>query len=242
MLGVFRPSWRITTPRTGARRHCSAHEKPVIGRVAGGGVDLGAPLPLPLPLPLFPGARSSRPASPGRRASRIGALLGATALAVLVPASSAHADPPAQPAQHAGGYERRSPRHTTTTGDGCYATPAIGPDGTLAPGLNTSGAINGSCRDQSDLDNSQTYARSKCNNGWCAIVYASYFEKDQAVERQRPRRPPARLGAHHLLGGPGGEPCRVRVDDAAQRRQDLPAFAGPLRRLAPQGRLPQGRC
>ncbi|MGJ5943260.1 NPP1 family protein [Streptomyces caviscabies] len=60
-------------------------------------------------------------------------------------------------------------------------TPAIGPDGTLAPGLKTSGAINGSCRDQWDLDNSQTYARSKCNNGWCGIVYASYFEKDQAV-------------------------------------------------------------
>lgn len=141
------------------------------------GASISAP---PSPTP-FPGTESSRPASPGRRASRIGALLGATALAILVPASSAHADPPHNLPQHAGGYEQSFSPAYDYDGDGCYATPAIGPDGTLAPGLNTSGAINGSCRDQSDLDNSQTYARSKCNNGWCAIVYASYFEKDQAV-------------------------------------------------------------
>lgn len=116
-----------------------------------------------------------------RGAARLATVLGAAALAVVVPASMAHADPPHNLPQNAGGYEQSfSPAYDYDV-DGCYATPAIGPDGTLAPGLNTTGAVNGSCRDQSDLDNSQTYARSTCNNGWCAVVYASYFEKDQAV-------------------------------------------------------------
>jgi hypothetical protein len=65
--------------------------------------------------------------------------------------------------------------------DGCYSMPAIGPDGTVNGGLNPSGAVNGQCRDASDLDNTNGYARSKYNNGWCAIMYALYFEKDQAV-------------------------------------------------------------
>ncbi|MET9483081.1 NPP1 family protein [Streptomyces sp. NPDC006638] len=128
-----------------------------------------------------PVAAPSRPSFLRRRAARFATVLSATILAVVVPASMAHADPPRNLPQNAGGWEQSfSPAYDYDT-DGCYATPAIGPDGTLAPGLNTTGAVNGSCRDQSDLDNSQTYARSKCNNGWCAIVYASYFEKDQAV-------------------------------------------------------------
>lgn len=65
--------------------------------------------------------------------------------------------------------------------DGCYPTPGIGRDGTIAPGLNPGGAVNGQCHDQSDLDNTNAYSRSKCNNGWCAYLYALYFEKDQAV-------------------------------------------------------------
>ncbi|QIQ06538.1 NPP1 family protein [Streptomyces liangshanensis] len=124
---------------------------------------------------------ASRPSVLKRGAARFATVLGATVLAVVIPASMAHADPPRNLPQNAGGWEQSfSPAYDYDT-DGCYATPAIGPDGTLAPGLNTTGAVNGSCRDQSDLDNSQTYARSKCNNGWCAVVYASYFEKDQAV-------------------------------------------------------------
>jgi len=64
--------------------------------------------------------------------------------------------------------------------DGCYNTPAIGPDGTVSPGLPLGGDTNGNCRDQSDLENTNVYSRSKCNNGWCAYLYAYYFEKDQA--------------------------------------------------------------
>jgi hypothetical protein len=65
--------------------------------------------------------------------------------------------------------------------DGCYAVAAISPDGTINEGLEDSGAINGNCHDLADLDRQQTYSRSKCNNGWCAIAYSSYFEKDQNV-------------------------------------------------------------
>lgn len=38
------------------------------------------------------------------------------------------------------------------------------------------------CRDPSDLDNNNVYVRSRCNNNWCAHVYAYYFEKDVAVQ------------------------------------------------------------
>ena len=51
----------------------------------------------------------------------------------------------------------------------------------MAGGLKNSGALNGQCHDRSDLDNTNSYSRSKCNNGWCAYLYDLYFEKDQAV-------------------------------------------------------------
>jgi hypothetical protein len=103
------------------------------------------------------------------------------ALGVMLPATAAFADNLPNLPQNAGGYEASfSPAYDYDV-DGCYAVAAISPDGTINPGLNTTGAVNGNCRDQSDLDRTQTYARSKCNNGWCAIAYASYFEKDQAV-------------------------------------------------------------
>jgi hypothetical protein len=63
--------------------------------------------------------------------------------------------------------------------DGCYPAPAIGADGTINGGLNIGGDVNGECRDAPDLDNTNAYSRSKCNNGWCAVMYGYYFEKDQ---------------------------------------------------------------
>lgn len=136
----------------------------------------GASIPLPVRNRFAAGSGTAR-----KRATRTATVLAAAGLLVLGTASTAHADPPGNLPQNAGGYEQAFSPAFDYDGDGCYATPAIGPDGTLAPGLKTTGAVNGSCRDQWDLDNSQTYARSKCNNGWCGIVYASYFEKDQAV-------------------------------------------------------------
>lgn len=66
-------------------------------------------------------------------------------------------------------------------GDGCYPSVAIGRNGTLNPGLNNSGALDGQCHDPSDLENSNVYARAKRNNGWQAYLYDMYFQKDQAV-------------------------------------------------------------
>ncbi|WP_326567099.1 NPP1 family protein [Amycolatopsis rhabdoformis] len=103
-------------------------------------------------------------------------------IATVLSSGTASAEPPHNLPQSAGGTEQSfSPAYDYDT-DGCYATPAIGPDGTINPGLQIGGAVNGNCHDQSDLDNSQTYSRTECNNGWCAIVYSSYFEKDQVSD------------------------------------------------------------
>ncbi|MEU2491289.1 NPP1 family protein [Streptomyces sp. NPDC007883] len=107
-------------------------------------------------------------------------LASAVALVVATPGSALAAPPTALPA-NANALERTyQPAYDYDT-DGCYPTPAIGPDATVNGGLNPSGALNGQCRDAWDLDNTNGYARQKCNNGWCAIIYGLYFEKDQAV-------------------------------------------------------------
>lgn len=116
--------------------------------------------------------------TPIRNASLI--LGAAVALVVASPGTALAAPPQALPAAADALEQTFQPAYDYDT-DGCYPTPAIGPDGTTAPGLRTTGAVNGQCRDASDLDNTNGYARAKCNNGWCAIMYGLYFEKDQAV-------------------------------------------------------------
>ncbi|MFJ5305337.1 NPP1 family protein [Streptomyces sp. NPDC088350] len=63
--------------------------------------------------------------------------------------------------------------------DSCYPAAAIDPSGNLNGGLKPTGSITGQCR-SGHLGNANTYSRAKCNNGWCGIIYASYFEKDEA--------------------------------------------------------------
>ncbi|UUN30605.1 NPP1 family protein [Streptomyces sp. FIT100] len=117
----------------------------------------------------------------GRRIRKASLVIGgAFALVVAFPSVALAAPPSALPANADPMEQTFQPALDYDT-DGCYATPAIGPDGTLNPGLNPSGALNGQCRDASDLDNTNAYARSKCNNGWCAVLYGLYFEKDQAL-------------------------------------------------------------
>ncbi|KAG9253031.1 necrosis inducing protein-domain-containing protein [Emericellopsis atlantica] len=65
--------------------------------------------------------------------------------------------------------------------DGCYNTAAISPDGYTNPGKGPTGTPQGDCRDPPQLENSNAYSRSRCNNGICAIMYEYYFEKDQSV-------------------------------------------------------------
>ncbi|KPI02800.1 Necrosis inducing [Actinobacteria bacterium OK074] len=108
------------------------------------------------------------------------AVAGAAALVVAFP-GSALADPPKALPANADALETKwQPAYDYDT-DGCYSTPAIGPDGTINGGLNPSGSPSGECHDKSDLDNTNGYSREKCNNGWCVILYALYFEKDQAT-------------------------------------------------------------
>lgn len=108
------------------------------------------------------------------------ALVASAALLVTVP-GVASADPPPALDWNAPWSDRSYEPAFDYDGDGCYPTPAIGRDGTIAPGLAPGGALNGHCHDMSDLDNVNVYSRSKCDSGWCAYMYAVYFEKDQAV-------------------------------------------------------------
>ncbi|KAK1973321.1 necrosis inducing protein [Colletotrichum cereale] len=65
--------------------------------------------------------------------------------------------------------------------DSCYNSPAIDQYGKLNYGMDVCYAwtTEGYCRDEWDLDNMNVYSRARCNNGWCAYMYAYYFEKDQ---------------------------------------------------------------
>jgi hypothetical protein len=138
---------------------------------------------VPSPSAAEPGAHRARSAGTFARRHRrplTGIVVGMAALGIMLPMVAWADAIPNLPA-NAGGYESSFSPAYDYDADGCYAIAAISADGTINPGLDPSGDVNGSCRDQSDLDVSQTYSRSKCNNGWCAIAYASYFEKDQAI-------------------------------------------------------------
>lgn len=113
-----------------------------------------------------------------RRASLV--LGSAVALVVAFPGTALAAAPGALPANADNTEQAYQPAYDYDT-DGCYSAPAIGPTGTLNGGLKPTGSLNGQCRDASALDNTNSYSRAKCNNGWCAIIYGLYFEKDQAL-------------------------------------------------------------
>ncbi|MGW1681085.1 NPP1 family protein [Saccharopolyspora sp. NPDC002376] len=111
------------------------------------------------------------------------ALIGASALVFVLPPGAAFAEPPEALPGSAPEADSKWQPAFDYDGDGCYPTPAIGPDGTVAEGLKPSGALNGNCHDESDLDNTNSYSRAKCDpSGWCAYLYDLYFEKDQALD------------------------------------------------------------
>lgn len=125
----------------------------------------------------------------GSRIRRISFVFGsALALVVALPGSALAEPPRALPAQADGLEQTFQPAFDYDT-DGCYPTPAIGPDGTVAPGLKPSGTLNGQCRDASDLDNTNGYARYKCNNGWCAISAVPSSASRTALSPTISRRP-----------------------------------------------------
>ncbi|ORX97440.1 secreted protein [Clohesyomyces aquaticus] len=62
--------------------------------------------------------------------------------------------------------------------DSCYNIAAVDASGTIDVGLDPSVATIKGCRDLKRLAHSNAYSRHKCNRGWCAIIYAYYFEMD----------------------------------------------------------------
>ncbi|CAI4217808.1 unnamed protein product [Parascedosporium putredinis] len=67
--------------------------------------------------------------------------------------------------------------------DGCYNVPAIDAYGKVAEGLPHNWvSVSSDCRDASDLDNNNVYARQRCNGDWCVYLYDYYFEKDVAIQ------------------------------------------------------------
>jgi hypothetical protein len=67
--------------------------------------------------------------------------------------------------------------------DSCYYTSAIDGNGVTNGGIPKRNwwakDVAQGCRDGARLDSNNVYSRSRCNNGWCAIMYEYYFEKDQ---------------------------------------------------------------
>ncbi|WP_105974829.1 NPP1 family protein [Streptomyces geranii] len=62
--------------------------------------------------------------------------------------------------------------------DSCFPVAAVDASGKLNGGLDNTGSITGGCRHPGKAN---TYSQSWCKNGWCAYVYALYFEKDQTL-------------------------------------------------------------
>lgn len=122
----------------------------------------------------------SSPSFKKHRARWFTGLAGAAALVVAFPSTALAAPPTALPTSAESAEYTYQPAFDYDT-DGCYPTPAIGPDGTVNGGLNPTGSLSGECHDLSDLNNTNSYSRYKCNNGWCAYMYGLYFEKDQAL-------------------------------------------------------------
>ncbi|MFF7280797.1 NPP1 family protein [Streptomyces griseorubiginosus] len=122
----------------------------------------------------------SSPSLKKHRTRWLTGLAGAAALVVAFPSAAFAAPPQALPANAESAEYTYQPAFDYDT-DGCYSSPAIGPDGTVNGGLNPTGSLSGDCHDLSDLNNTNTYSRYKCNNGWCAYMYGLYFEKDQAL-------------------------------------------------------------
>jgi hypothetical protein len=121
------------------------------------------------------------PTTPRRRALRSAVVAGSALALLAATAVPALAAPPAELPGNAEAIESKwQPAYDYDT-DGCYPTPAIGPTGTVNGGLKPTGSLSGDCHDNYDLDNTNGYSRYKCNNGWCAIAYGLYFEKDQAL-------------------------------------------------------------
>ncbi|CAH0020482.1 unnamed protein product [Clonostachys rhizophaga] len=113
--------------------------------------------------------------------SSLVAILGALAIVQAQPTHNAKRDIIAALPGSADTTETKFQPLLDFDSDGCYNTAAISPDGTTNPGKGATGTPQGGCRDPPQLQNSNAYSRKRCNNGYCAIMYEYFFEKDQAI-------------------------------------------------------------
>lgn len=146
--------------------------------------------PIPTDGYATPGGDTGPPGrGPGRRrAGRVlVAAVGALTL-VLGPATVALGEPPRAIAQKASEGDLKWAPALDYDTDSCYSTPAISPDGVPAEGLSLKEmeTLTDGCRDPSDLENTNAYVRTWCqDNGdgtWCAHKYAYYFEVDKGAD------------------------------------------------------------
>lgn len=130
---------------------------------------------------------SHAPKKPTRKSlkARLGllgraALVGSTATALTVAlAGSAHAGVLTPLAESTTSFQKNFQPVFDYDGDSCFPVAAIDKNGTLNGGLDDSGSVTGQCR-TNHLGKANTYSRVKCDNGWCAIIYTLYFEKDMS--------------------------------------------------------------
>ncbi|GKQ35970.1 NPP1 family protein [Streptomyces sp. A012304] len=117
-----------------------------------------------------------------RTKSRLGKALlaggSATALTVALAGSASAAVLHPLP-ENATPFQKTFQPYFDYDNDSCLPVAAIDSSGRLNGGLDDSGSVTGQCRTD-HLGKANTYSRAKCNNGWCAIVYSLYFEKDMA--------------------------------------------------------------
>ncbi|KAM7187633.1 Necrosis inducing protein, partial [Rhypophila sp. PSN 637] len=63
--------------------------------------------------------------------------------------------------------------------DSCYNTPAMGPPPTMISTRDSNESLTDDCRKEEMLERANVYSRQRCNSGYCAIMYAYCFQKDQ---------------------------------------------------------------
>jgi hypothetical protein len=124
---------------------------------------------------MFP-AKSTRITS--RLTKALLAVSGATLLTITTTNSVSAAVLTPLPA-NATSFQRTFQPYFDYDTDGCFPAAAIDANGNLNGGLKDTGPVTGECRG-GHLGQANTYSRAKCNNSWCAISYALYFEKDMS--------------------------------------------------------------
>ncbi|MFE0251416.1 NPP1 family protein [Streptomyces sp. NPDC059010] len=103
----------------------------------------------------------------GSAAALTVSLTGSAGAAVLTPLQ-----------QKAGTFQLKYMPDFDYDSNSCFPAAAVDASGRLNGGLKNSGSITGACRHPNTAN---TYSQAWCKNGWCAYVYALYFEKDQTL-------------------------------------------------------------